>query len=69
MFFNPCSCQLPNACELSEDCARCVKRLQGNDVDCDELEASPDCNATLYTEDVEPGESVRKVTIISMLFC
>ena len=48
--------QLPNACVLNEDCARCLKGLKRQGVDCEELETQEGCNASLYTGDTVPGE-------------
>ena len=48
--------QLPNACDLNEDYARCVKGLEGQGVDCEELETQEGCNASLYTGDTVPGQ-------------
>ena len=41
---------------MNEECARCEKGLESENSNCDELE---NCNASIYDDDIEPGQNTR----------
>ena len=55
-YYRSSGMQAPDLCQDIEECARCVKKLQSDDTDCQEL-INQGCNATLYTGNTDPGKT------------